>query len=61
MKNLAIALFSTLVAFSGASFWEAGPCPPKPEVVTPFEAEGVRYYLVLMFLHQFKMKILFFF
>merc|ERR1711923_684452 len=29
----------TLVAFSNARFWEAGPCPPKPEVVTPFEAE----------------------
>merc|ERR1712079_225017 len=28
-----------LVAFSNASFWEAGPCPPKPEVVTPFEPE----------------------
>merc|ERR1712213_36143 len=39
MKNLAIALFSTLVAFSSASYWEAGPCPPKPEVVTPFDAE----------------------
>ena len=42
MKNLAIALFSTLLAFSNARFWEAGPCPPKPEVVTPFEAERVR-------------------
>jgi len=40
MKNLAIALFSTLLAVSNASFWEAGPCPPKPEVVTPLEAEG---------------------
>merc|ERR1712045_188073 len=40
MKNLAIALFSTLLAFSNASFWEAGPCPPKPEVVTPFEPEA---------------------
>merc|ERR1712156_1061239 len=39
MKNLAIALFATLVAFSSASYWEAGPCPAKPEVVTPFEAE----------------------
>merc|ERR1712156_1217870 len=39
MKNLAIALFSTLVAFSSASYWEAGPCPAKPEVVTPFDAE----------------------
>merc|ERR1712178_205008 len=39
MKNLAIALFSALLAFSNASFWEAGPCPAKPEVVTPFEAE----------------------
>merc|ERR1712227_86420 len=39
MKNLAIALFSTLVAFSSASYWEVGPCPPKPEVVTPFDAE----------------------
>ena len=42
MKNLAIALFSTLLAFSNASFWEAGPCPAKPEVVTPFEAEKVK-------------------
>merc|ERR1711974_555753 len=40
MKTLAIALFSTLMAFSNASFWEAGPCPPKPEVITPFEVEG---------------------
>merc|ERR1712122_453365 len=39
MNNLAIALFSTLVAFSNALFWEAGPCPPKPEVVTPLEPE----------------------
>merc|ERR1712117_529101 len=39
MKNLAIALFLTLVAFSSASYWEAGPCPPKPEVVKPFDAE----------------------
>merc|ERR1712241_939694 len=37
---LTLALFSTLLAFSNASFWEAGPCPPKPEVVTPFEVEG---------------------
>ena len=44
MKNLAIALFSTLVAFSSASYWEAGPCPPKPEVVTDFDTERVRYY-----------------
>ena len=42
MKNLAITLFSTLLAFSNASFWEAGPCPPKPEVVTPFEPELVK-------------------
>ena len=42
MKNFAISLFSTLLAFSNASFWEAGPCPPKPEVVTPFEPERVR-------------------
>merc|ERR1712027_102371 len=29
----------TLLAFSNASLWEAGPCPPKPEVVTPLEPE----------------------
>merc|ERR1712156_554314 len=39
MKNLAIALFATLVAFSSANYWEAGPCPAKPEVVAPFDAE----------------------
>jgi len=39
MKALCFALFSTLLAFCNAGEWEAGPCPPKPEVITPFEVE----------------------
>ena len=42
MNRLGLALFSTLLAFSNASNWEAGPCPPKPEVIAPFEVERVR-------------------
>ena len=41
MKTLAITLFSTLLSLSNAGYWEAGPCPPKPPVVTPFEVERV--------------------
>merc|ERR1712214_222458 len=39
MNNLSLALFSTLIAFSNAGYWQAGPCPAKPEVITPFEVE----------------------
>ena len=42
MNFLALALFSTLLAFSNAGYWEAGPCPIKPDVITPFEVERVR-------------------
>merc|ERR1712209_206767 len=39
MKTYALALFSTLLSLSNAGYWEAGPCPPKPPVVTPFDTE----------------------
>merc|ERR1719414_748941 len=39
MKTFALALFSTLLSLSNAGYWEAGPCPPKPPVVTPFDTE----------------------
>ena len=41
MNSLAFALFSTLMVLSNAGYWDAGPCPPKPEVITPFEVERV--------------------
>ena len=44
MKSLALTLFSTLLSLSNANYWEAGPCPPKPPVVTPFEVERVKRF-----------------
>ena len=42
MKFCSIALLPTLVAFVHCDFWEPGPCPPTPPVVTPFDVERVR-------------------
>merc|ERR1712012_1394672 len=39
MKTFALALFSALLSLSNVGYWEAGPCPPKPPVVTPFDTE----------------------
>ena len=42
MKTFALTIFSSLLALSNAGYWEAGPCPTKPPVVTPFDVERVR-------------------
>ena len=49
MNSLSFALCSTFVVLASAAYYEPGPCPPKPPIITPFDVERVKIMIFPLF------------